>query len=66
MIKDLIKEQNCKVLLRRDIDHELLNDAAVGRSMDAIFEAGTQQVFSQISFNAISALLAKFLEYNYL
>ena len=56
MMKDFIKEQNCEVLLGREIDHELFNDAAVGRAMDAIYEAGTQQVFSQISFNAISAL----------
>ena len=56
MMKDFIKEQNCEVLLGRDIDYELFNDAAVGRAMDAIYEAGTQQVFSQISFNAISAL----------
>ncbi|MCD4709195.1 MAG: DUF4277 domain-containing protein [Candidatus Sabulitectum sp.] len=44
------------VLFGRDIDHELFNDAAVGRAMDAIYETGTQQVFSHISFNAISAL----------
>ena len=56
MMKDFIKEQNCEVLLGRDIDHELFNDAAVGRAMDTIYEAGTRQVFSQISFNAISAL----------
>lgn len=55
-MKDFIEGQNCEVLLGRDIDHELFNDAAVGRTMDAIFEAGTQKVFSQISFNAISAL----------
>jgi len=43
MMKDFIKEQNCEVLLGREIDHELFNDAAVGRAMDAIYEAGTQQ-----------------------
>ncbi len=56
MMKDFIKEQNCGVLLGRDVDPELFNDAAVGRAMDAIFEKGTQQLFSQISFEAISTL----------
>ena len=56
MMKDFIKEQNCEVLLGRNIDSELFNDAAVGRAMDAIFEKGTQQLFSQISFSAISTL----------
>ena len=68
MMKDFIKEQSCETLLGRDIDYELFNDAAVGRVMNAIYEAGTQKIFSQISFNAISALCPdekiKYLHYD--
>lgn len=68
MLKDFVKEQDSEILLGRKIDHELFNDSAVGRVMDALYDAGTQKVFSQIAFEGITALCPgediKYLHYD--
>ena len=43
------------LLLGRDIPATAFNDTTLGRSMDAIYEAGTEQLFSQVAFNAAMA-----------
>lgn len=43
------------LFLGRDIPPKAFNDTTLGRAMDAIFEAGTEQLFSQVAFRAAAA-----------
>jgi len=40
------------LLLGREIASSAFNDTTLGRTMDAIYEAGTDQLFSQVAFRA--------------
>ncbi len=43
------------LLLGRKIPAEAFNDTTLGRAMDAIYAAGTEQLFSQVAFRAARA-----------
>ena len=43
------------LLLGRQVPSSAFNDTTLGRAMDAIFEAGTDQLFSQVAFRAADA-----------
>lgn len=43
------------LLLGRDIPASAFNDTTLGRVMDAIYDAGTEKLFSQIAFRAAGA-----------
>lgn len=43
------------LLLGKEVSPSAFNDTTVGRALDAIFDAGTQEVFSQVAFRAASA-----------
>jgi len=43
------------LLLGSEVPASAFNDTTVGRAMDAIFEAGTQEVFSRVALSAASA-----------
>jgi len=43
------------LLLGRSIPSGAFNDTTIGRSMDAIFDAGTEKLFSQVAFRAAGA-----------
>ncbi|MCK4598343.1 DUF4277 domain-containing protein, partial [Candidatus Bipolaricaulota bacterium] len=43
------------LLLGKKIPAEAFNDTTVGRAMDAIYDVGTEQLFSQIAFRAARA-----------
>ena len=40
------------LLLGREVPSSAFNDTTLGRAMDAIYEAGTEQLFSQVAFRA--------------
>ncbi len=42
------------LLLGRQVPASAFNDTTLGRAMDAIFETGTEQLFSQVAFRAAS------------
>ena len=43
------------LFLGREIPPKAFNDTTLGRAMDAIYEAGTEQLFSQVAFRAAGA-----------
>jgi len=43
------------LLLGSEVPASAFNDTTVGRALDAIYEAGTEKVFSQVAFRAASA-----------
>jgi transposase len=43
------------LLLGREIAASAFNDTTLGRAMDAIFDVGTEQLFSQVAFRAAGA-----------
>jgi transposase len=43
------------LLLGKEVDPSSFNDTTVGRALDAIYEAGTEQLFSQVALRAACA-----------
>ncbi|MFW6113681.1 MAG: IS1634 family transposase, partial [Actinomycetota bacterium] len=43
------------LLLGKEVSPSAFNDTTVGRALDAIYEAGTEKVFSQVAFRAAAA-----------
>ena len=52
-LTEFFEEKDTELLLGCDIEPERFCDYNLGRSMDQIFETGTQKIFSQISRNAL-------------
>lgn len=47
-----------RLVLGREIQAGAFNDTTLGRAMDAIYDAGTEQLFSQIALRAAQAFPA--------
>jgi hypothetical protein len=47
----VFKEKDTGILLGADIEPERFCDYNLGRSMDKIFDTGTQKIFSQLAQN---------------
>ena len=43
------------LLLGREVDPSAFNDTTLGRALDAIYQAGTEQLFSQVALRAASS-----------
>jgi transposase len=52
-LSEFFEEKDTEILLGADIEPERFCDYNLGRSMDKIFETGTQKIFSQLSQNAL-------------
>ncbi len=55
-LEDFFKHQDTELLLGRELTGTALNDTAVGRAMDMIFDAGAQKLFSEVAFQAASLI----------
>jgi transposase len=53
-LTEFFEEKDTVLLLGSDIEPERFCDYNLGRSMDQIFETGTQKIFSQIAQNALT------------
>ena len=54
-LTEFFEEKDTELLLGSAIEPERFCDYNLGRSMDKIFEAGTQKIFSQLAQNALRA-----------
>jgi len=54
-LAEFFEEKDTQLLLGTAIEPERFCDYNLGRSMDQIFETGTQKIFSQIAQNALTA-----------
>jgi transposase len=54
-LNEFFEEKDTELLLGTDIEPERFCDYNLGRSMDKIFETGTQKIFSQLAQNALKA-----------
>ena len=54
-LAEFFEEKDTKLLLGAPIEPERFCDTNLGRSMDKIFETGTQKIFSQLAQNALTA-----------
>ena len=54
-LTEFFDEKDTELLLGVPIDPERFCDTNLGRSMDKIFETGTQKIFSQLAHNALIA-----------
>ena len=54
-LTEFLEEKDTELLLGCAIEPERFCDYNLGRSMDQIFETGTQKIFSQIARNALTA-----------
>jgi transposase len=52
-LSEFFEEKDTEILLGTDIEPERFCDYNLGRSMDKIFETGTQKIFSQLAQNAL-------------
>jgi transposase len=52
-LSEFFEEKDTEILLGADIEPERFCDYNLGRSMDKIFETGTQKIFSQLAHNAL-------------
>ena len=53
-LEEFFKEQDRELLFGKVISPEAFNDDHVGRTLDKIYEAGTQKIFTEISLQAAS------------
>jgi transposase len=53
-LTEFFEEKDTELLLGTAVDPELFCDHNVGRSMDQIYGAGTQKIFSQLAHNALT------------
>ena len=53
-LAEFFEEKDTQLLLGTAIEPERFCDYNLGRSMDQIFETGTQKIFSQIAQNALT------------
>lgn len=51
-LEEFAKSVDTGLLLGREIPAKAFNDTTLGRTLDAVYEAGTEQLFSQIAFQA--------------
>ncbi len=51
-LEEFLGTWDTKALLGREVDPASFNDTTAGRAMDAIYEAGTEKVFSQVAYRA--------------
>lgn len=49
---DFYKHQDTNYLLGKELPSSALNDTTVGRTLDAIFDAGAEKVFNDVAFRA--------------
>jgi transposase len=54
-LAEFFEEKDTELLLGTPIEPDLFCDYNLGRSMDKIFETGTQKIFSQLAQNALTA-----------
>lgn len=54
-LNDFFSDKDTALLLDDDTDPKLFSDYNLGRSLDKIYDTGTQKIFSQISQNGINA-----------
>lgn len=54
-LAEFFEEKDTELLLGAPIDPERFCDTNLGRSMDKVFETGTQKIFSQLAQNALTA-----------
>ena len=54
-LAEFFEEMDTELLLGSPIEPERFCDNNLGRSMDKIFESGTQKIFSKIAQNALTA-----------
>ena len=47
-LEQFMAEQDCEMLLGEDVDPHLFNDNNIGRSLDAIFNAGSSKVITEL------------------
>jgi transposase len=52
-LSEFFEEKDTEMLLGADIEPERFCDYNLGRSMDKIYETGTQKIFSQLADNAL-------------
>jgi transposase len=52
-LSEFFEEKDTEMLLGADIEPERFCDYNLGRSMDKIYETGTQKIFSQLAHNAL-------------
>jgi transposase len=52
-LEAFFEPQDRALLLGREVEAKVFNDDTVGRVLDRLFEAGTQQIFSQLSRAAV-------------
>ena len=53
-LAEFFEEKDTELLLGAPIDPERFCDTNLGRSMDKVFETGTQKIFSQLAQNALT------------
>lgn len=51
-LEEFLGTWDTRALLGREVDSASFNDSTTGRAMDAIYEAGTEKVFSQVAYRA--------------
>jgi len=54
-LEDFASAVDTGLLLGKELDPSAFNDTTVGRALDAIYAAGTEQLFSQVALRAASA-----------
>jgi transposase len=54
-LAEFFEEKDTELLLGAPIEPERFCDTNLGRSMDKVFETGTQKIFSQLAQNALTA-----------
>ena len=51
-LEDFFEKQDTELLFEQKVEPASLNDSSVGRTIDRIYEAGTQSIFSEIAWKA--------------
>ncbi len=51
-LEEFLGTWDTRALLGREVDPASFNDTTTGRAMDALYEAGTEKVFSQVAYRA--------------
>ena len=58
-LQNFLEEKDIELLLGKAVDLEQFTDHNIGRSLDKIFETGTQKIFGQLSQNAVNGFQIK-------
>ena len=54
-LEEFMLEQDCELLLGEDVDPHLFNDNNLSRSLDAIFEAGSSKILTELGMRAVQS-----------